>query len=118
MIRAGEGDALLEAHHLAIELGERLRSGQEAAAGELAAVIAGLTSVELGTLARSLTRWFQLLNLAEDNDRIRRLRAREIAAAPRPRSGSVREAIHEIARDGIDAARSRSCSRGPRCTSS
>ena len=27
-------------------------------------------------LIRSLTRWFQLINLAEDNERVRRLRAR------------------------------------------
>ncbi|MBO9532368.1 MAG: phosphoenolpyruvate carboxylase [Solirubrobacteraceae bacterium] len=103
VIRAGEGQALLDAHHLAIELGERLRGGDEAAAGELAAVIADLGAAELGSLARSLTRWFQLLNLAEDNDRIRRLRQRELQMLPRPRSGSVREVVHQIASDGVDA---------------
>lgn len=103
VIRAGEGEALLEAHHLAIELGEQLRGGDESAAAELEAVISGLSAAELGTLARSLTRWFQLLNLAEDNDRIRRLRQRELAMAPRPRSGSLREVIHQMAADGIGA---------------
>ncbi|MFT4034144.1 MAG: phosphoenolpyruvate carboxylase [Patulibacter sp.] len=104
VIGAGEGEALLRAHHLAIGLGERLRSGDEAAAAELAGVIAGLSATELGTLARSLTRWFQLLNLAEDNDRVRRLRHRELQRAPRPRGGSLRDAIHQIASDGVDAA--------------
>ena len=34
-----------------------------------------LDAIEL--LIRSLTRWFQLINLAEDNERVRRIRARE-----------------------------------------
>ncbi|MEH3053222.1 MAG: phosphoenolpyruvate carboxylase [Patulibacter minatonensis] len=104
VIRAGEGEELLRTHHLAIALGERLRGGDESAAGELAEVIAALSSADLGTLARSLTRWFQLLNLAEDNDRIRRLRQRELEMGPRPRRGSVREAVHQIAADGVSAA--------------
>ncbi|MDQ8044033.1 MAG: phosphoenolpyruvate carboxylase, partial [Patulibacter sp.] len=103
VIVAGEGEEALALHRQAIDLGERLRGGDDAAAGELEAMIAGLPVEELGTLARSLTRWFQLLNLAEDNDRIRRLRARELAAAPAARSGSLRAALEEIAADGMTA---------------
>jgi phosphoenolpyruvate carboxylase len=103
VIIAGEGEDALALHRRAIELGERLRSGDDAAAGELEQVIGALPVDELGTLARSLTRWFQLLNLAEDNDRIRRLRARELENAPAARGGSLRASIEEIASDGMSA---------------
>ena len=97
VILAGEGEQALALHRRAIDLGERLRSGDATAAAELEEMIAALSVEDLGVLARSLTRWFQLLNLAEDNDRIRRLRARELAEAPAPRGGSLRATIEEIA---------------------
>ena len=103
VILAGEGGQALALHRRAIDLGERLRSGDETAAGELEAMIGGLPVDELGTLSRSLTRWFQLLNLAEDNDRIRRLRGRELDEAPAPRRGSLRASIEEIAAEGMGA---------------
>ncbi|MDO9357108.1 MAG: phosphoenolpyruvate carboxylase [Solirubrobacteraceae bacterium] len=103
VIVAGEGEQALALHRQAIELGERLRADDASAASELEAMIAGLSVDDLGVLARSLTRWFQLLNLAEDNDRIRRLRQRELATAPAARNGSLRAAIEEIAADGTNA---------------
>lgn len=64
----------------------------------------GSASVDdLQVLIRSLTRWFQLVNLAEDNERVRRLRIRESAEAPAPRRGSLRDAIGRLAADGVEA---------------
>ena len=58
----------------------------------------GSRSAEADMLIRSLTRWFQLLNLAEDNERVRRLRAR---GDENP--GSVRHAVRRIHTRGVTA---------------
>ena len=104
VIRASEGESATELHSRAVELGRRSRSGDAAAADELAALVAGLDVRELELLVRTLTCWHQLMNLAEDNDRVRRLRGREIDAAPAPRRGSLRDAITSLATGGTSAA--------------
>ena len=68
---------------------------------------------------RSLSRWFQLINLAEDNERVRRLRRRERGLGDAPRAGSLRDAIQHLAERGTTAGRAaRRCSRAPSCGSS
>ena len=78
----------------------------------LAQLIAELDLERIELLIRSLTRWFQLINLAEDNERVRRIRAREAREWPAPRRGSIDEAVSQMAqardRPGGSA---RSCSR-------
>ena len=54
-------------------------------------------------LVRAFTSYFGLVNLAEDNERVRRIRARERKALPAPRRGSLREAIGIIAARGTSA---------------
>ena len=54
-------------------------------------------------LIRSLTRWFQLVNLAEDNERVRRLRPRARARARAPRAGSLRDAVGRSRERGATA---------------
>ena len=54
-------------------------------------------------LVRAFTSYFRLVNLAEDNERVRRVRTREREAFPRPRRGSLREAIEIIAARGTSA---------------
>ncbi|MGI8728689.1 MAG: phosphoenolpyruvate carboxylase [Solirubrobacteraceae bacterium] len=103
VIGATEGPAALELHERAVALGQRSRAGDTVAADELAWLVAGLDVHELSLLIRMLTCWHQLMNLAEDNDRVRRLRARELAEAPAPRRGSVRDAITRLAAGGTSA---------------
>jgi len=103
VIREAEGEDALALHRRAVTLGERLRGGEDGAADELASLVAGMPADELQVLIRSLTRWFQLHNLAEDNERVRRLRARELDEAPAPRRGSLRDAVGRLADDGVDA---------------
>jgi phosphoenolpyruvate carboxylase len=103
VIRATEGDAALAVHEQAVQLGRRLRGGDPDAADALAALVAGLPLADLQVLARSLTRWCQLMNLAEDSERIRRLRSREREDEPAPRRGSMRHAVQALAQDGVDA---------------
>ncbi len=103
VICASEGKPALELHHRAVALGRRSRDGDAAAADELAALVATLEVRELGLLVRMLTCWHQLMNLAEDNDRVRRLRARELAEAPEPRRGSLRHVVRNLAEGGTSA---------------
>jgi phosphoenolpyruvate carboxylase len=104
VIREAEGDDALALHRRAVALGEQHRAGGNGAADELAALVRDLPVDELQVLIRSLTRWFQLVNLAEDNERVRRLRARELAEAPAPRRGSLRDAITRLAAGGVGPA--------------
>ena len=87
----------------AVELGRRVRLGETdptRPADRLAELVAGLDLDRTEILVRALTRWFQLINLAEDNERVRRLRARDAADPRRPRAGSLREAIADLHRAG------------------
>ena len=104
VICASEGKPAVELHHRAVALGRRSRDGDAAAADELAGLVADLEVRELELLVRMLTCWHQLMNLAEDNDRVRRLRARELAEVPAPRRGSLRHAITNLAASGISAS--------------
>jgi phosphoenolpyruvate carboxylase len=102
VIRAVEGPRALELHLRAVELGQRSRSGDAAAADELAQLVATLELDDLVLLIRMLTGWFALMNLAEDNGRVRRIRA--LDEGPKPRRGSLHEAVAQLAGDGTSAA--------------
>ncbi len=101
VISAVEGPEALDVHRRAIDLGERSRSGDADAAAQLAQLVAGLELSQIVLLIRMLTRWFQLMNLAEDLDRVRRIR--KLDAQPGPRRGSLHEAVAQLAADGTTA---------------
>ncbi len=103
MIARSEGAAALELLDSTVDLGRRARLGDADAAEELAALVSGLDLPRTEVLVRSLTRWFQLVNLAEDNERIRRLRARDAQDGGKPRPGSIRETIAQLAASGASA---------------
>jgi phosphoenolpyruvate carboxylase len=84
-------------------LGKALRSGEEAAGEQLTALVTGLSIEEATVLVRAFTSYFRLVNLAEDNERVWRVRTREYRELPRPRRGSLREAIEIIAARGTSA---------------
>jgi phosphoenolpyruvate carboxylase len=87
----------------AVALGQDARFGDDQAADRLAELVAGLTLDETEVLVRSLTRWFQLINLVEDNERVRRLRARDAADPDRPRAGSLRHLVASLQEAGTSA---------------
>jgi phosphoenolpyruvate carboxylase len=101
VICAVEGPEALDLHREAIELGERSRSGDAGAADQLAQLVAGLELTQIVLLIRMLTRWFQLMNLAEDLDRVRRIR--KLDEQPGPRRGSLHAAVAQLAADGTSA---------------
>ncbi|HEX5193135.1 MAG TPA: phosphoenolpyruvate carboxylase [Solirubrobacteraceae bacterium] len=101
VIALAEGEDAVALLDQAVALGTGARQGSEDAADALARLIGALDLGRMEVLVRALTRWFQLINLAEDNERIRRLRERDVADPGRPRSGSLREAIGDLAAAGM-----------------
>jgi phosphoenolpyruvate carboxylase len=101
----GEGTVLLLRE--VAGLGVAVRDGDEEAAARLAALCGGLGLEQAEVLVRALTRWFQLVNLAEDNDRVRRIRRRERLEEPAPRPGSMRQLVAALAGRGVDGAQLR-----------
>jgi phosphoenolpyruvate carboxylase len=103
VIALGEGPAAVRLLDDAVALGQQARRGDDQAADKLAALVAGLSLEETEVLVRALTRWFQLVNLAEDNERVRRLRARDAADPQRPREGSLRQVVADLREGGATA---------------
>jgi phosphoenolpyruvate carboxylase len=103
VVGRAEGPRAVELHDEAVTLARAAREGDGSAAERLAALVGRLGAGEAEILVRSLTRWFQLMNLAEDNERIRRVRARESREAPAPRAGSLRDAVQSLLADGTGA---------------
>ncbi|HTU29709.1 MAG TPA: phosphoenolpyruvate carboxylase [Solirubrobacteraceae bacterium] len=107
VIALSDGQDAVDLLEEAIELGRAARAGDEQAADALSALVAGLEPARTEVLVRALTRWFQLVNLAEDSERVRRLADRDAAGAEDPgytREGSIREAIAAMADAGVSAA--------------
>jgi len=103
VIEHGQGEEALELHDHAVSLGKRSRAGDEAATEELAQFAGRLPLEDMQVLVRSVTAWFQLVNLAEDNDRMRRIRARHTANPSDPRLGSMADAVQRLADRGTTA---------------
>jgi phosphoenolpyruvate carboxylase len=103
VIALGEGPEAVALLDDTIELGRRARLGDARAADVLAELTAGLGLDQTEVLVRALTRWLQLLNLAEDNERVRRLRARDAADPERPRAGSLRQVVADLHATGASA---------------
>ncbi len=90
-----------------IRLGSRARrEGRPGAERALLARIRTMSDVEARTVVRAFTIYFDLVNLAEDRERVRVLRERERSRAPEPRSESMEEAVLMMRRAGMDAERS------------
>ncbi len=104
VIRADPHGRALELHDRTVALARRAREGDEVSARHLGELIGTLDVEDAEVLVRSLTRWFQLINLAEDNDRVRRLRSTELAPDVGARPGSLRDAVRRLAAAGVDAA--------------
>src|SRR3954451_19915262 len=104
VLEASEGERAVALHERAAALGKRSRTGDHAATRELEELVASLSLEDAQGLLRSLSRWFQLINLAEDNERVRRLRRRERERPDSARSGSLRAAVRHLAANGTTAA--------------
>ena len=106
VIEASDGPPALAMLDEAVALGRAARVGEEAAAARLAALISAAPAGGLDVLVRALTRFFQLINLVEDNERLRRLAQREEREGQTGsyvRAGSMRDAIARLRDAGLGA---------------
>ncbi|HKG25478.1 MAG TPA: phosphoenolpyruvate carboxylase, partial [Thermomicrobiales bacterium] len=108
VIRTQAGTAAFDLEEEVRALGKAFRGGDRAAGDRLEALVAGCSIDEAGVLVRAFTNYFQLINLSEDNERVRRIRRREAEVHPAPRRGSVREAIGILKDRGMTADELRS----------
>ncbi len=102
VLRDSGGENAFELTESARATAKAFRSGDLEAGIQLDTMVQGLSDQEAESLVRAFTNYFQLINLAEDSERIRRIRARE-AREDVPRRGSLREAIALLAQRGVDA---------------
>ncbi|HQY31152.1 MAG TPA: phosphoenolpyruvate carboxylase, partial [Thermomicrobiales bacterium] len=93
VIRSQAGEDAFQLEETVRQLGKDLRAGDIDAGPRLVSVIADASTFDAEMLIRAFTNYFQLVNLAEDNERIRRIFRRQLANAPAPRRGSIAEAI-------------------------
>ena len=107
VLRAQAGQAAFDLEEEVRGLAKAFRAGEAAAGDRLEALVAGVSVEEAEVLIRAFTSYFQLINLSEDNERIRRLHRREADSAAHseapPRRGSLREAVGILADHGVDA---------------
>ena len=99
--QAGADAFALEEHVRA--LGKDFRSGDLEAGPKLGALIQGVSVFDAEMLIRAFTNYFQLVNLAEDNERVRRIYRRERETPTAPRRGSIAEAILILRDRGVAA---------------
>jgi phosphoenolpyruvate carboxylase len=73
-----------------------------AVAGYLRELVGAFSLAEAEDLARAFTTYFELINLAEENHRLRILRQRERLAYPKPPAESIAEAVAEMRANGVE----------------
>ena len=101
----GAGGAAIRARmEEAAALARARRAGAPGAHERLQELIAGLEPAEMLELARGFSVSFDLVNLAEDRERIRVLRQRERDADPAPRGESIGAAIETLRAGGMSDA--------------
>jgi phosphoenolpyruvate carboxylase len=87
---------------------ERAKSNRRAAAGSAPlAVVEGLEQLDMATIEsiiRAFGLYFQVINVAEERDRVRSLRRRERAARGTPLDNSLAAAIDRLVADGTPPA--------------
>ncbi len=108
-IAALEGEKTLEMVESLRQLAKNSRAGDTAAARDLAQAVSRLSAAEAFNQAMAFTLYFELVNLAEENFRIRLLRERNhrhrqaVAAgeASEPQRESIEAAIVELRQAGV-----------------
>lgn len=92
------------------ELVERMRAltkarradNDDAIDGHIQHLVGQMEPAEIEQVARSFTLYFELINLAEEQHRVRVLRDRERQSHPRPVGESIAEAIERLRLMGVD----------------
>ena len=79
------------------------RAGKAQAAKQLAAEVESLDANSARVISASFAAYFDLVNLAEENERVQQLREREKGQYPKPLDESVGQAIAALKKDGVTA---------------
>jgi phosphoenolpyruvate carboxylase len=95
-----EGQPLFELEERVRGLAKAHRSGEDASDGDMAPVVANLSRHEAHALIKAFSVYFQLVNSAEEAQRVRVLRARE-RDAEGPLSDSIAEAVADFRAQGV-----------------
>ena len=104
VIRDLAGDETLGMVREIRDLARDRRDGVPDAERRLAARIEGLDEAAARMVTRALSIFFDLVNIAEDRQRVRVLRQRERQRAPQPLGESLAAGIAELVSQGLDAA--------------
>jgi len=104
VIRDLEGPKALSLVEEIRGLARARRAGEQAAEAALDARIAALDDRQASVVARALSVFFDLVNIAEDRQRVRVLRDRERERDPLPLVESLAGGIAELAAAGLSAA--------------
>ena len=101
-----EGQALFDLVEEIRGLARSFRSGDAEAGERLLARIESLPVPQARVVVKAFTSYFQLVNLAEEEERVRvvRQRARQAQAEGRPMDETIAAAIRDLAADGLNAA--------------
>ena len=99
IIREQHGEAALELVEQVRHITRARRAGDPDAADQLSRILQSLSLDEKQILIKAFSNYFQLINIAEDQQRIRVLRERE-------RAGTLRESVHSAIADLVAAGRS------------
>lgn len=104
-IEEQEGCSLFERVEEVRALAKSSRAGDAAAREQLLQLAHGLALSEARGVVKAFTTYFQIVNLAEEQERVRVLHARafKAAAESRPMGENVSAAIRELAGDGVTA---------------
>jgi phosphoenolpyruvate carboxylase len=97
-----EGERLFELEEKVRSLAKARRAGDRAAAARTAHILSGFDLAQARALIKASAIYFQLVNIAEENQRVRVLRARE-RAAEGPLAESITEAIAGFKATGVSA---------------
>ena len=104
-IRTQSGAEAFELEEHVRAIAKRLRATEDPAAErELQEIVGRLSVEEASDLLGAFTHYFGLVNLAEQLERLRVLRERDLRKPDRPRSESILAAVRQIAADGVPAA--------------
>ena len=79
------------------------RGGKADAAKQLTAEVKALDVNSARVISASFAAYFDLVNLAEENQRVQQLREREVEIHPKPRDESVGQAIALLKKEGVTA---------------
>ena len=100
VIREQHGEAAFELVEKVRATAKARRSGEEGATAELTKIVGGVDLEQKRVLIKAFGNYFQLINIAEDLQRIRVLRQREVDGRM---SESIGDAVHKLHASGLTA---------------